>query len=84
MPGRTAVLPLPQITDKNCDSGVRGSKKLPMLNHKSQLIKREKTVTIIDYYNVDLAGETFRSPYGRVNDHHLDDFACINILVFEK
>jgi len=37
-----------------------------------------------DYYDVDLTGEAFRYPYNKQNVHHLDDFSCINILIFEK
>lgn len=39
---------------------------------------------IIDYYDIDLTGEVFRYPYDQDQTHHLDDFSCINILVFEK
>ena len=39
---------------------------------------------IKDYFEVDLSGETFRYPYNKDNDHHLDDYSCINILNFEK
>ncbi len=48
---------------------------LALINDLSPLIE--------DYCIIDLTGETFRYPYNKKNEHHLDDFSCINIGVFK-
>lgn len=39
---------------------------------------------VSDYFEIDLTGQTFRYPYNQDAQHHLDEFAHINILIFER
>jgi hypothetical protein len=37
---------------------------------------------VVDYYDIDLTGETFRYPEDFSGKHHLDDFSIINVSIF--
>lgn len=39
---------------------------------------------IADYFDIDLTGETFRYPFNNENEHHLDEYSHINLMIFKK
>jgi hypothetical protein len=60
-----------------------GYKQLTKVDLRYEPYTKELEDYIIDFYEVDDTGETFRYPFDHEEIRHLTDFGCINIEIFE-
>lgn len=87
------------LINKNCESNItaieiekthdlkklwENLKSLSKIDNRFENFILKLDAYITDYFEIDLTGETFRYPFNKNNDHHLDDYSVINILKFEE
>lgn len=59
-------------------------RKLTEIDIRFNVYVNDLEAYIIDFYEIDDTGETFRYPYDHEDTRHLADISCINIAIFER